>query len=53
MCPQPLGSMLKDSRRMIANWLVKLLGSVTDSAMARAGVMSIRCGLKRNYGGVL
>jgi hypothetical protein len=41
--------MLKDSRKIVANWLVKLLGSVPGSIVAQAGVMSIGCGLKGNY----
>jgi hypothetical protein len=45
--------MPKDSRRMVANWLVNLLGSAPGSAVARVGIMSIGCGLKGNYGGVL
>jgi hypothetical protein len=44
--------MSKDSRGMVANWLVKLLGSMSGSVVARAGVMSIGCGLKGNCGGV-
>jgi hypothetical protein len=44
--------MLKDSRRIVANWLARLLGSAPGSAMARAGAMSIGCGLKENCGGV-
>jgi hypothetical protein len=46
MHPQPLGSIPKDSRKMVANWLVKLLGSTVGSAMARVGVMSIGYDLK-------
>jgi hypothetical protein len=46
MRPWPLGSMLKDSRRMVANWLVRLSASVPGSAVARADIMSIGCGLK-------
>jgi hypothetical protein len=53
MCPRPLGSMLKDSRKMVANWLVKLLGSAPGSAVTRAGVLSISYSPKGNYGGVL
>jgi hypothetical protein len=34
MHPQPLGSMPKDSHKMVANWLIKLLGSVPGSVMA-------------------
>jgi hypothetical protein len=45
---RPLGSMSKDSRKIVVNWLVKLLGSVPGSTVARAGVMSIGCGLKGN-----
>jgi hypothetical protein len=52
MRPRPLGSMPKDSCKMVANWLVKLLGSAPGSAMARAGIMSIGCGLKGNCCGV-
>jgi hypothetical protein len=52
MCPHPLGSMLKDSRKIVANWLVRLLGSTPGSAMAQVGVMSIGCGLKGNCGRV-
>jgi hypothetical protein len=44
--------MLKDSRKMVGNWLVKLLGSGPGSAVAGAGVMSTGCGLKGNCGGV-
>jgi hypothetical protein len=44
--------MSKDSRKMVANWLVKLLGSVLGSIVARASVMSIGYGLKGNCGGV-
>jgi hypothetical protein len=52
MCPRPLGSMSKDSRRMVANWFDMLLGSAPGSAVARAGSMSISCDLKGNCGGV-
>jgi hypothetical protein len=44
--------MPKDSRRMVANWLVKLLGSVPGLAVARAGVLSIGYNLKGNCSGV-
>jgi hypothetical protein len=37
---------------MVANWLVRLLGSVHGSIVARVGVMSIGCDLKGNCGGV-
>jgi hypothetical protein len=53
MHPQPLGSIPKDSCKMVANWLVKLLGSTVGSAMARVGVMSIGYDLKGNCGGGL
>jgi hypothetical protein len=43
---------MKDSRSMVDNWLVKLLGSTPGSAVARAGIMSIGCDLKGNCGGV-
>jgi hypothetical protein len=49
---RPLGSMSKDSHMMVANWLVKLLGSTPGLSIAQAGVMSIGCSLKGNYGGV-
>jgi hypothetical protein len=52
MCPQHLGSMSKDSHKMVANWLVRLLGSAPSSTMARAGIMSIGYDLKGNYGRV-
>jgi hypothetical protein len=44
--------MPKDSHKMAANWLVRLFLSTPGSAVARAGVMSIDCGLKGNCGGV-
>jgi hypothetical protein len=44
--------MLKDSRKIVANWLVRLLGSMPSSAVACTGVMSLGCGLKGNFGGV-
>jgi hypothetical protein len=44
--------MLKDSRKMVANWLVKLLGFAPGSAVAQAGIMLISYGLKGNCGGV-
>jgi allophanate hydrolase subunit 1 len=44
--------MSKDSRKIVTNWLVMLLGFVPGSAVAQAGVMSISCGLKGNYGGI-
>jgi hypothetical protein len=37
---------------MVANLLVKLLGSAPGSVMAQADVMSIDCGLKGICGGV-
>jgi hypothetical protein len=40
--------MPKDSRRIVANWLVRLLGSMPGSTIAQAGVMLIGYGLKRN-----
>jgi hypothetical protein len=49
--PRPLGSTLKDSRKMAANWLVRLFRSMLGSVVARAGVMSIGYGLKGNCGG--
>jgi hypothetical protein len=52
MRPQPLGSMSNDSLKIVVNWLVKLLGSMPGSAVARADVMSIGCSLKENCGGV-
>jgi hypothetical protein len=52
MCPRSLGSMSKDSHKIVANWLVRLLGSAPGSVVARVGVMSIGCDLKENYGGV-
>jgi hypothetical protein len=52
MCPQPLGSMPKDSYKMVANWLVKLLEFMPGSAVARGGIISIGCGLNGNYSGV-
>jgi hypothetical protein len=53
MHPRPLGSMSKDSHKIVVNWLVRLLGSTPRSVMARAGVMSIDYGLKGNCSGVL
>jgi hypothetical protein len=50
--PWPLGSMSKDLHKMVANWLVRLLGSTLSSAVARAGIMSIGYGLNGNCGGV-
>jgi hypothetical protein len=44
--------MPKDSRKMAANWLVRLFGTAPGSVVARAGVMSTGCGLKGNCGGV-
>jgi hypothetical protein len=44
--------MSKDSRKMVANWLVKLLGFVPGSAVAQVDVMSTGCSLKENCGGV-
>jgi hypothetical protein len=52
MHPQPLGSMSKDSRKIVVDWLVRLLGPALGSAVAQAGVMSIICDLKGNCGGV-
>jgi hypothetical protein len=52
MCPRPLGSMSKDSRKIVVNWLVKLLGSTLGSTVAQAGVMSIGYDQKGNCGGV-
>jgi hypothetical protein len=43
---------MKVSRKMVANLLVKLLGTVPSLAVARPGVMSIGCGLKGNCSGV-
>jgi hypothetical protein len=40
--------MPKDSRKIVANWFVRLLESVPGSAMAQVGVMTIGCSLKRN-----
>jgi hypothetical protein len=45
MHPQPLGSMSNDSRKMVVNWLVRLLESAPGLDMARVGVMSIGYGL--------
>jgi hypothetical protein len=50
--PHPLGSMSKESLKIVANWLVKLIGSTHGSTVVRAGIMSFGCGLKGNYGGV-
>jgi hypothetical protein len=47
-----LGSMPKESCKVVANWLVKLLGSAHGPVVARAGVMSIGYGLKGNCAGV-
>jgi hypothetical protein len=47
-----LGSLSKDSHKMVATWLVRIIGSVSGSAVAQAGVMPIGCGLKGNCGGV-
>jgi hypothetical protein len=47
---RPLGSMLKDYLKIVANWLAKLLRFVPSSAVARVGIMSINCGLKENCG---
>jgi hypothetical protein len=44
--------MLNDSHKMVANWLVKLLGSMPGSAMARGGIISIGYSLKGNCGWV-
>jgi hypothetical protein len=44
----PLGSMLKDTHKNVANWLVKLLGSVPALIVARGGVISIGCAIKGN-----
>jgi hypothetical protein len=44
----PLGSMSKNSCKMVANWLVRLLGSVPGSAVDRADVMLIDYSLKGN-----
>jgi hypothetical protein len=44
--------MPKDSRKMVANWLVRLVGSAPGSAVDREGVKSIGCDLKGNCGGV-
>jgi hypothetical protein len=52
MHPWPLGSMSKDSHKMVANWLVRLLGSTLSSAVPRAGIMSIGYDLNGNCGGV-
>jgi hypothetical protein len=49
---QPLSSMPKDSHKIVANWLVRLLGSMIGSIVNRAGVMSIDCDLKGNCDGV-
>jgi hypothetical protein len=48
MSPQPLRSMMKYSLKIIANWLVKLLGYAPGSVVARAGVMSIGYALKED-----
>jgi hypothetical protein len=48
--PRPLGSMPKDSLKIVANWLVKLFVSAHGSALARASIMSIGCGLNGNCG---
>jgi hypothetical protein len=53
MRPWPLGSMLKDLHKVLANWLVRLLGSMHSSAMALAGVMSTGCGLKKLWRGLI
>jgi hypothetical protein len=50
--PHPLGSMSKESLKIVANWLVKLIGSTHGSTVVRAGIMSFGCDLKGNYGGV-
>jgi hypothetical protein len=47
-----LGSMLKDSHKIVDNWLVRLLGSALGPTVARAAVMSIGCALHGNCGGV-
>jgi hypothetical protein len=52
MCPRHLGSMLKDSSKMVANWLIKLLGTASGLAVARVGVISTGYSLKGNCGGV-
>jgi hypothetical protein len=44
--------MPKDSRKMVANLLVRLFGSAPGLAVALGGVMSIGCGLKGSCGGV-
>jgi hypothetical protein len=44
--------MPKDSREIVDNWLVKLLGFASGSAIARRGIISIGGGLKANCGGV-
>jgi hypothetical protein len=44
--------MPKDSRKIVADWLVRLLGSAPGLVVAQVGIMSIDCGLKGNYGGV-
>jgi hypothetical protein len=44
--------MSKDSHKIVANWFIKLLGSVPGSAVARAGLISTGCGLKGNCGGL-
>jgi hypothetical protein len=46
MRPRSLGSMPKDSRKIVINWLVRLLGFTPNSTVARASAMSIGCGLK-------
>jgi hypothetical protein len=40
------------SCKMVASWLVKLLGSVPDLTVTQADIMSIGCGLKENCGRV-
>jgi hypothetical protein len=39
---------MKDSLKIVANWLVRLLGSAHGLAIARVGIMSIACGPKEN-----
>jgi hypothetical protein len=44
--------MPKDSRKMVANWLVKLFGSASGLTVAQPDIMSTCCGLKGDCGGV-
>jgi hypothetical protein len=44
--------MPNDSRKIVPNWLVKLLGFTPDSAVARASIALTDYGLKENCDGV-